>query len=489
MLLSHRIRLEPDPAQRDYFARAAGTARRVWNWALGEWQRQYDAGRRPNAMALKKQFNALKYVDPAWLDDDGQPWLKTVHRDSHAQPFKHLERAWKTFFKQVREKVPAHPPVLKRKNRCADSFYVANDKFRLEGLAVVLPKVGRVPLREALRFDGKIMGGTVMREAGNWFLSVQVEVNERQFLRQRGADGVVGVDLGITAAATLSTGEAFASPRPLKAGLRRLRIRSRRNSRKLEAAKAAAGIIGRIPKGTRLPKSNNAVKGYRAVARLHGRIGAIRRDFTHKLTTDLCRKNHTVVIEDLHVKGMLRNRKLAVTQGRGRPRQFPATPLRHRVWGRAPTAAVQGAALRHHGAGCRPVVPQQQAVFGVRGQECRTDAQGADLDLPVWRAPRARSQCGHQFGTARGRNRATRGEFGGDAGHCIRLSVRCSRGSNACQIRVRSARRFGAGRGRCAQVRTSLIAVKRPVGRLGQVYTDQGQALSTIPLVLRFYPH
>lgn len=97
MLLSHRIRLEATPGQRDYFARAAGTARKVWNWALAEWLRQEALGQRPNAMALKKQFNAIKYAHPDWLDASGTPWLQTIHRDAHAQPFAHLARAWRQY--------------------------------------------------------------------------------------------------------------------------------------------------------------------------------------------------------------------------------------------------------------------------------------------------------------------------------------------------------------------------------------------------------
>ena len=311
MLLAHRIRLDPDAVQRDYFARAAGTARRVWNWGLAEWLRQRDAGGKPNAMALKKQFNAIKYVDPDWCDELGQPWLRTMHRDSHAQPFAHLARAWSRYFEQIKSKLPAHPPRFKKKGRCPDSFYVANDKFRLDGKAIVLPKIGRVPLRETLRFTGKIMGATVRREAGHWFVSVQVELTASAASRSRAGDGVIGVDLGISAAVTLSTGEAIPSPKPLKAALRRLRIRSRRVSRKFKAAKAAAGICGAIPKGTRLPVSKNRTKAAQGLARLHARVAAVRSDFTHKLTTRLCRENQTVVIEDLHVKGMLANHRLA----------------------------------------------------------------------------------------------------------------------------------------------------------------------------------
>jgi putative transposase len=176
MLLSHRIRIEATSAQRDYFARAAGTARRVWNWALAEWQRQAAAGQCPNATALKRQFNATKYAHPDWQDQDGQPWLRSIHRDAHAQPFAHLARAFARYFSAIKARAPAHAPRFKRKGRCRDSFYVANDKFRIEGKSAVLPKLGRVDLAEALRFTGKIMGAAVSREADWWCLAVQVEV-------------------------------------------------------------------------------------------------------------------------------------------------------------------------------------------------------------------------------------------------------------------------------------------------------------------------
>lgn len=218
MLLSHRIRIEASAAQRDYFARAAGTARRVWNWALAEWNRQSAAGQRPNAMALKKQFNAIKYAHPDWQDQDGQPWLRTIHRDAHAQPFAHLANAFTRYFSAIKAKAPAHPPRYKRKGRCRDAFYIANDKFRLEGKSAVLPKIGRVALTEALRFTGKIMGASVSRQAEWWYLSVQVEVAGEVWQRRRSGDRTVGVDLGITAAATTRQWREDRYATPFKGG-------------------------------------------------------------------------------------------------------------------------------------------------------------------------------------------------------------------------------------------------------------------------------
>jgi putative transposase len=313
MHLTHKIALCPTPAQADYFKRACGTARRVWNWAIAEWNKQYAAGGKPNAMALKKQFNAIKYSDPQWLDKDGRPWLRDIHRDAHSQPFAHLAKAWSRFFAELKAGKPAYPPQFKKKGRCRDSFYVANDRFAVNGKMIRLPKIGDVAMTEALRFEGKILGATVSRSADRWFVAIQVEVSDAQFYRKRTAHDVTGVDLGLKAAATLSNGESIDAPKPLKAMLRRLKIRSHRLSRKVEAAKVSAGFSkhARLPKSTKLPESNNRKKSAATLARLHARIANIRVDFTHKLTTRLCRENQAVGIEDLHVKGMLANDKLA----------------------------------------------------------------------------------------------------------------------------------------------------------------------------------
>jgi putative transposase len=270
MQLTHKIALCPTPEQVDYFKRACGTARRVWNWALNEWNKQYAAGGKPNAMALKKQFNAIKYTDPQWLDENGRPWLRDIHRDAHAQPFAHLAKAWERFFADLKAGKEAHAPRFKKKGRCRDSFYVANDKFRLDGKTIRLPKIGDVAMTEELRFKGKILGATVSRTADRWFVAIQVEVPDAQCYRRRTAHEVNGIDLGVKAAATISSGEVIEAPKPLNAALRRLKIRSRRLSRKLEAAKEMAGFgrHARLPKGTRLPVSNNRQKSAATLARL-----------------------------------------------------------------------------------------------------------------------------------------------------------------------------------------------------------------------------
>jgi len=276
MILGHKIQLKPTRSQAAYFVKACGTARFVWNLALEEWNKQYKAGKKPNGRKLKKEFNQTKY--------SRFPWLKEIHRDAHARPFDNLQTAFLRFSKHK-----AKHPKFKRKG-VHDSFYLANDKFTAYGNRIRLPKIGEVRMTEPLRFEGKVVGATVSRTADRWFVSVQVDLGD--VTRTRNGNGVVGVDLGIKNAMTLSTGEVIESLKPLRGKLKQLRRLSRQHSRKKKG-------------------SNNRKKAQSRLSKLHWRIACQRHDFLHKVTTQLCRENQTVVVEDLHVKGMMANRHLA----------------------------------------------------------------------------------------------------------------------------------------------------------------------------------
>jgi hypothetical protein len=136
-------------------------------------------------------------------------------------------RCGSRFFADIQAGKPAHEPQFKKKGRCRDSFYIANDKFRVDGKTIRLPKIGEVAMAEALRFEGKILGATISRIADRWFVAIQVEVPNNVFRRRSTGNGTVGVDLGVKAAATLS-GETIEAPKPLKVALRRMKIRGRR---------------------------------------------------------------------------------------------------------------------------------------------------------------------------------------------------------------------------------------------------------------------
>ena len=284
MILSHKIALDSTVKQRRYFSCAVGCDRFVWNLALEAWNRAYAAGEKPNGMQLKKEFNKHKY--------EKYPWLASIHRDAHADPFDRLQKVWSTYFKALKngDKKAGRPKFHKKGRK--ESFYVSNDKFNFtdDGRSVRLPLVGNIRLREKLRHVGKIMGAVVSRIADRWFISVQVDVGEVN--KKRTANGLVGVDLGIKNAVTLSSGEQFEAPKPLKKALCKLKRCQRKYSRQVK-------------------RSNNQKKTQHKIAKVHARIGYVRGDFWNKITTKICRENQAVAVEDLNIRGMVKNRKLS----------------------------------------------------------------------------------------------------------------------------------------------------------------------------------
>ena len=278
MLLAHKIALDPNAAQRMYFARASGTARFAYNWALGEWQRQYKAGEKPNDTALRRQLNAAKR--------ESFPWMYDVGKASVQEAIIDLGSAFRAFF----EKRGKYPRFKRKDDRA--SFCAANEvgTLRAAGDRIKLPVIGWVRMREAVRFSGPLKRATVSREAGRWFVSLMIDTNDVQPVQQPCSH--VGVDLGVSALATLSTGEVIEGPKAHKALLGRLRRSNKALSRKRRG-------------------SANFRKAKTRLARLHARIGNIRRNAAHKLTTRLAKTYRVIGIEDLNVRGMAANRCLA----------------------------------------------------------------------------------------------------------------------------------------------------------------------------------
>ncbi len=283
MIVAHKIALDPNDKQATYFARAAGTARFAYNWALAEWQRQYEAWKQDNSLpkpsqaALRRQLNAIKR--------EQFPWMLEVTKNAPQMAIIQLGEAFKNFF-AGRAKYPKF-----RKKGVHDRFTLTNDQFSIDGCRIRIPNLGWVRMRESLRFNGKIMSATISRVADRWFVSITVDTEDPPKSRAEN-QGTVGVDLGVAALATLSTGETITGPKPHKALLDRLRRLSRSLSRKQKG-------------------SSNRRKARAKLARLHARIANIRSDALHKLTTEITRRFHTIGIEDLNVRGMAKNRRLA----------------------------------------------------------------------------------------------------------------------------------------------------------------------------------
>jgi len=284
MMLAHRIALAPNNVQATYLARAAGTARFAYNWALAQWKQQYEAWKQDNAQpkpsqhSLRRQLNAVKR--------EQFPWMLEVTKNAPQMAIIQLGQAFQNFFAK-RARYPQF-----RKKGIHDRFSLTNDQFAIDGKRFRIPNLGWVRMCESVRFTGKILSATVSRVADRWYVSIAVETQDSSHLPQAENQGAVGVDLGVSSLAVLSTGEKIEGPKPHKALLKRIRRLSRSLSRKQKG-------------------SNNRRKAKRKLARLHAKAANIRSDCLHKLTTDLTRRFHTIGIEDLNVKGMVKNRHLA----------------------------------------------------------------------------------------------------------------------------------------------------------------------------------
>ena len=208
-----------------------GGGRRAVHLELGlaEWLRQYKAGLKPTALGLKKQFNAVK--------GDLFPWVYDSPRDANAQPFANLGKAFGRFFDGQ-----ARYPKFKKKGKSRDSFYIANDKFSVDGKTITLPRIGKVKMREALRFNGKVICATVSRTADRWLVSISVETDMPTVPCENQAR-TVGVDLGVKRLAILSDGTCVEGPRPLRFVLKRLRRLNRRLHRRV---KGSAGFAQKV---------------------------------------------------------------------------------------------------------------------------------------------------------------------------------------------------------------------------------------------------
>ncbi len=275
---AYRTELDPNNRQQTLLSRSAGTARFAWNWGLQKRIEEYRAtGRSSNAIAQHRQLNGYK---KAFF-----PWMYQVSKCCPQEALRDLDRAYKNFFEGR-----AGFPRFKSKKRGAGSFRLTG-AIRVFQERIQLPRLGRIRLREKgyIPTDRHMLSATVSERAGRWFVSVAVE-EEMQIPENDGP--VAGVDLGITRMATVSDGTVLENPKALN-----------RHERKLKRLQRS---VSRRQKG-----SNNRDKARLRLAKLHLRIANVRRDAVHKATSWLARTKSAIVVEDLNVQGIRKNRHMA----------------------------------------------------------------------------------------------------------------------------------------------------------------------------------
>ena len=300
MKITHRIALDPTNKQQTLFRQHAGYARYAWNWGVEESRRALDAGESgaTRQERLRPAFNAVKRKLA--------PWSGVLSQNAAKYALMGLGETWSRYWSELAKarkagkKCEYGRPRFKFRKRSVPSFRADNGPgtVKCEGKTVRLPKIGKVRMREACRFSGAVKECTVKHDGVRWFVIVVCDVPEPE-AKAEGA--TVGVDVGLRHLLTVHDGETvevFANPRPLNAALGKVRRLCRRISR-------SRRIHGKDEPSKRRKRRQGQL------CRQYARVRNLRMDAAHKATTAIAKRSKLVCVEDLSVRGWMRNRRLA----------------------------------------------------------------------------------------------------------------------------------------------------------------------------------
>ena len=291
MIISKKIRLKPTKEQETQLCKSVGTARWVYNWTLERQRDNYaNGGKFIYDNDLRKEITQLKKQEEF-------RWLSDVSNNVAKQAVKDACNAYKRFFKGQ-----SSAPKFKSRRKSNKSFYNDTAKLKVKNKSVLIEKIGWVKTSEQLPMDIKYLNPRVSYDNKYWYLSVSIE---EEFTKPELTDEVIGIDLGIKTLAVCSNGMDFKNinkttkVRKIEKRLRRLQ---RSASRKYEMNK----------EGNRYVKTCNIIKIEKKIQLLHRRLKNIRDNHLHQTTNAIVRtKPSKVVMEDLNVKGMMKNHHLA----------------------------------------------------------------------------------------------------------------------------------------------------------------------------------
>jgi len=298
MILARKVRLKPNPEQEKQLWKSAHTARWAYNWTLAKQEENYKNGGKfiPDG-ELRKQLTKLK-------SQEEYAWLYEVSNNVTKQAIKDACEAYKRFFKKLADK-----PKFKSRKRYKPSFYNDNVQLKVKNHLVLIEKVGWVKTSEQLPMNTKYTNPRISFDGKYWYLSVGIEEEPKKLEL---TDEVIGIDVGIKSLAVCSNGMRFkninktAKVNKIEKRLRRLQ---RKVSRKYEMNK----------EGNRFAKTCNIIKVEKKIRLLHRKLTNIRLNHIHQATNAIVKtKPSIVVMENLNIKGMMKNRHLskAVAQQR-----------------------------------------------------------------------------------------------------------------------------------------------------------------------------
>ena len=285
MLKAYKYRLYPNKEQEIYLQKTFGCARFIYNQMLADRIKSYNENK---DLDIKK----IKYPTPAQYKKEFE-WLKEVDSLALANAQMNLDKAYKNFF---RDKSVGFPKFkTKKTNRFSYTTNNQKGTIYIDNGYVKIPKLKTmIKIKEHRKFVGNIKSCTISKTPSNkYYISMLVDT-ENKVLHK--VDKKIGVDVGLKEFAICSDGYRVDNPKYLRKSEKRLKKLQKDLSRKQKG-------------------SNNRNKARLKVAKLHEKIANQRKDFLHKLSTQLIRENQSIAIEDLRVSNMMKNHKLAKAIG------------------------------------------------------------------------------------------------------------------------------------------------------------------------------
>ena len=297
MLKTVRIMLIPNKKQRTRLFQFAGSARFAYNWALSEEKRNHDEGGKfLNDYELRKRFTLYK-------QEPENRWLYTISNNVCKQAIKDAVKAYEKFF----EGLTGHSKYKSRK-RSEPKFYADPVKIQLESIAQSKKKNRqcanwlRLSEHERIPLGTKYFNPRISFDGLNWFLTVGIEAEEQAIIA--GNDGI-GIDLGVKDLAICSSGHVYKNINKTSR-VRRLKKKQRRLQRKISRK------YEKNKKGGRYQKTRNIIKSEKQLLRLTHKLTDIRTNYIQQVTTEIIKREPSfIVMEDLNVKGMMKNKHLA----------------------------------------------------------------------------------------------------------------------------------------------------------------------------------
>ena len=289
---AYKFRIYPNKDQQAFIHQTHGHCRFVYNHFLALWNTSYkEEGKGLNRSIMSKMLTKLK-------KQDDTAWLRNVDSVALQASYENLIDAFQRFFQKQN-----NYPRFKSKKNPVQSYTTknTNNNIAIVGNKIKLPKLGLVKFAKSRDIEGRIMRVTIKYNAsGTFYVSVLCEVPEFKPLPKTNQS--VGIDLGITNFAVLSDGRKVDNQRFTKKMEQKLKREQRKLSRRYEQAKKD---------GRDLRECMNYQKQRMKVARLREKVAFQREDFLNKLSTELIRQYDIICLEDLNIKGMMKNHKLA----------------------------------------------------------------------------------------------------------------------------------------------------------------------------------